>query len=137
MKNFFKTTLYLSIFALAGIFFQISCSNDSVTQNSLLTGKLIYTRQSTGNQPQIWVADYDGTNQTQIPVTLPANVSISMTNNNGSSLKISPDGQKIFFVAFTTGTNLSSVYSCDINGTNLQEIIAPPSFEVIELGGLN
>ena len=137
MKNLLKKALYLSVFAIAGVLFQISCSNDEASKSSLAANKLIYTRQSSGNQPQIWISDYDGLNQVQIPITFPSNVEISTLNNNGSSLKISPDGQKIFFVGFNTGTNLSSVYSCDVNGNNLQQIIAPSTFEVIELGGVN
>ena len=142
MKNIFKTGAYLIAFATAGIVFQISCSNSDdskaiETLNPMATSKIIYTKQSTGNPPELWTSNYDGSIQTQIPVALPANVAFSMINNNGSSFKLSPDGQKVFFVAFNNSTNLSSVYSCDISGGNLQEIIAPSTFVILELGGVN
>ena len=141
MKNKLKTATYILVFALAGVFFQISCSNDDASfQNAVVTptsGKLIYTKQSSGNQPAIWTSNYDGTNQTQVTLSLPANVELSTINNNAASVKISPDGQKIFFVAYNTSTNLSSVYSCDLDGNNLVQVIAPTSSEIIELGGLN
>ncbi|WP_309640687.1 hypothetical protein [Flavobacterium sp.] len=137
MKNLLKTTLYVSVFALAGIFFQISCSNDSNDRSSLVTVKLIYTRQTSGNQPQIWTSNYDGTNQVQIPINFPADVAPSTMNDNRSSVKVSPDGQKIFFVGFNSTTQLTCICSCNIDGSNFQQIITPPAFETMELGGLN
>ena len=141
MKNLLKSTLYLIVFALAGILFQISCSNsDNKSVSNTVTAtqnKLIYTKYSSGNPTQVWMSNYDGTGQTQIPITLPTNVELSKTNSNGSSIKISPDGLKIFFIAYNSLAGLYSIYSCDVNGSNLQQIVAPTTLEIFELGGLN
>lgn len=125
MKNLLKITLYLSVFALAGILFQISCSNsDFETQNANSTpiGKIVY---QTGDK--IWIANYDGTNATQIPIVLPANV-LYFFNTTSSSLTVSPDGNTIFFTCVNT-TNPSApatkdLYSCSINGGNATLVIS-------------
>ncbi|MCZ8090597.1 hypothetical protein [Flavobacterium sp.] len=128
MKNFFKTTLYLFAFALAGVLFQISCSNseNSVPQNSNnQLNKIIYSKQ-VASEIQIWTCNYDGTNQIQIPIALPANLIVNNNNSQGTP-RLSPDGQTVFFVALNTTTTLWSVYSCNISGNNLQEVVPPVS----------
>jgi Tol biopolymer transport system component len=136
MKNILRSTLYLTVFALAGILFQISCSNsESANSNTNQTGKLVYMKQANGGFLELWICNNDGTGQTQIPVAFPANVDFSGINSNRSSVKISPDGQKIFFVALNSSTNLCSIYSCDLTGNNLVEIVNG-NF-MLELGGVN
>lgn len=135
MKNFFKTTLYLFAFALAGILFQISCSNseNSTPQNTNnQLNKIIYSKQ-VGSEIQIWTCNYDGTNQTQIPIALPANLIVN-NNNSQATPRLSPDGQTVFFVALNTSTSLWSVYSCNISGNNLQEIVPPVSTANLIIG---
>ena len=138
MKNFFKTTLYLSAFALAGILFQISCSNSDIqnsTQNVSQINKIIYAKNISGqNEIQLWTCNYDGTNQTLIPVSLPANREIN-TQNVRSTPSLSPDGQKVFFVVTNTTNNFHSIASCNIDGSNFQEIVTPTAYHLIEIGG--
>ena len=137
MKNFFKTGLYLTIFAIAGIMFQVACSN-SDSQNSIQsTGKLVYLKQSTGTAIELWNCNYDGSGQVQIPIVLPANVEFSSVNSNRSSVKISPDGQTVFFIGFNNSTNESIIYSCDLSGSNLQPLVNSGSNTIFELGGVN
>lgn len=133
MKNFFKTSLYLAAFAIAGILFQISCSNsDDSSLAPSLTGKLLYYKATAGTQSGIFTCDYDGTNETPIPITLPANYSFS-----GSTIKFSADGQKIFFFAGTPVTNVTSLFSCDADGNNLQPVLSTTWPDMIELGDIN
>ena len=138
MKNLLKSTLYLSVFALAGILFQISCSNSdnkSIT-NSLTASqnKLIYTKWDTAGQ-SIWICDYDGTNQTQIPITIPINTQFNNANGNANP-KLSPDGQTIFFVVNRSGGG-NSIYTCDINGANITEIVIPSIPCGLSIGNAN
>ena len=137
MKKIFKTSLYLFVFAIAGIMFQVACSNSDSVNSIQNTGKLVYLKQTSGTPIELWSTNYDGSSQTQIPIVLPANVEFSSINSNRSSVKISPDGQKIFFIAFNNSTNISSIYTCDFSGNNLQEIVSSGSSTVLELGGLN
>jgi hypothetical protein len=135
MKNIFKSAVYLTTFALAGILFQISCSNSSSVSSTTSTpvGKIIYNKfNATGFQ--IWSCNYDGTNPTQILINLPANVILnnhtgytSSSQNPETNIKISPDNQKIFFQTITNPnqTNMNfSIYSCDLTGNNVTEVIA-------------
>jgi len=138
MKNLLKSTLYLTVFALAGILFQISCSNSGIqnsTQSTTQIGKLLYAKNIAGtNEIQLWTCNYDGTNQTLIPISLPANIEIN-TNNVRATPYLSPDGQKVFFVTLNTTNGFHSIYSCDISGANLQAIVSPSTYNLIEIGG--
>ena len=139
MKNLLRTTLYLSVFAFAGILFQISCSNsDDPNQitNTTQIDKIIYSK-NIGGIIELWTCNYDGTNQTQIPITLPTNVSIN-NNIQGATVKLSPDGQKVFFVTVNDNTNSYSIFSCDITGSNVQEIVTNASnLFSLEIGSAN
>lgn len=122
MKNILKNTLYLSVFVLAGILFQISCSNsDDSSRNNSSTpvGKIVY---ETGTK--IMKANYDGTNATEIPINLPANI-IYNFGKMSSSLSVSPDGNTIFFTCSNTTYPYvtTELYSCDINGGNAVPVI--------------
>jgi Tol biopolymer transport system component len=140
MKNFLKTSLYLFAFAIAGILFQISCSNsDSEKNNNVINstpiGKIIYAQNISGqNEIQLWTCNFDGTNQTLIPISLPPNREIN-TQNVRSTPSLSPDGQKVFFVVTNTTNNFHSIASCNIDGSNYQEIVTPSAYHLIEIGG--
>ena len=135
MKNFFKGSLYLFVFALAGIIFQISCSNsenDHVAALPPQTNKLIFSKQN-GGQIEIWTCGYDGSAMTQIPIALPANTIIN-SNNSQATPRLSPDGQTVFFVGLNTATSLYSIYTCDITGNNLQQITTPTTTANLIIG---
>lgn len=146
MKNILRTSLYLTVFALAGILFQISCSVDSNVTNAAPLGKIVYTKR-VGLEFQIWTCNYDGTNQAQIPIALPANVSLNYYIANMTSLgadfshvRLSPDGQKVFFGTVTDpnlDTKHFSIYSCDLSGNNLTEIaVQPVGEDPLVIGGV-
>lgn len=143
MKNLLKSTLYISVFALAGILFQISCSNSdqNLSTNSNPVGKIIYLKQVSTTSPgggtstniSLCTCNYDGSNETPINVLLPAGVQIA-TGYLESNVKISPDGQKIFFVT-ENSAGYKSIYSSDISGNNAAEVRALNAEGTIELGG--
>ena len=127
MKNLLRSTLYLTVFALAGILFQISCSN-SENQNTIQTtnqiGKIVY---ETGDK--IWTANYDGTNATQIPIVLPSNLQFFFGTTT-SSLSVSPDGNTIFFTCYNSNNQTSTtteLYSSSISGGTATLVIPIPS----------
>ena len=124
MKNFLKSSMYLVAFAAAGILFQVSCSNSdenarNVSLNNL--GKIVYFHLEDNNRG-IWTCNYDGTSAAQIPVILPANMMYSMENGDPRP-RLSPDGQKVFFLVSTTTNAGASIYSCSIDGSNLQPVV--------------
>lgn len=144
MKNLLRSSLYLAVFAIAGILFQISCSSDSLSPNAAPVGKIVFTKKGP-TALEIWTANYDGTGQTQVPVTLPPNVQfnfwVSQSNaiaSDQAHVHLSPDGQTVFFETVTdlSSNKYFSLYSCDLSGNNLTEIIAQaPGEEPMTIGG--
>jgi len=124
MKNFLKTGACLLAFAVAGVFFQISCSNsDDGARSAAQLGKLLFMKNEGGPELELWVCNYDGSGAAQIPVSLPADVHINNANGKATP-KLSPDGQTVFFVTLNYATSKFSLYRCDVDGSNPQEIYA-------------
>lgn len=138
MKNFFKTSLYLAAFAFAGIMFQISCSNSDEAAQANASGKIIYTLKDAGEVQSIWTCDLDGSNQAQIPITLPAGKRFYrlMGTADHTNAKLSPDGQTVVFTLQNIGDNSAFIYSCDISGENMQELVQIPAENAVYVGNL-
>ncbi len=120
MKKLLLGSLTLLIFSLSIMIFQISCKKDAnagpvgVTQ----VNKICYFIYDMATAvAQIWTANYDGSSQSPINITLPGNYSFRSEN-----CSLSPDGQKIFFIAFDGG-GANHIMSCNIDGTNLTDIV--------------
>jgi len=126
MKKLLMASIILFLFAASVLLLQTSCSKtEAQTNNNAISqvGKIIYIKKWSIDA-QIWTANYDGTNATQIPLALPSGVSVD-ANCCSASLTISPDGQKIFFSALNTssGSSVTDVYSCNIDGSGLSLVI--------------
>jgi len=127
MKKLLFSSIVLILFSISLAVIQISCSKtnaQTTSRNLLQLNKLVFTRQIPAGSEEIWTADYDGSNQTLVPVALPANFYID-TNAGTESTRLSPDGQTIFFLGnYTTspGTQ-SSIYACNIDGSNFRLVI--------------
>ena len=143
MKNLLKSTLYLFVFALAGILFQISCSSDSISPTTTSTplGKLLYYKQVASTlpgggtliTPTICTCNYDGTNETPINVILPADQQIKFSTDQ-ANIRLSPDGQKVFFIT-EDASYADSIYACDVTGGTATQVITTSAESNIELGG--
>lgn len=137
MKNFLKSSLYLVVFAAAGILFQISCSNSDDAPQLLspaATGKVIYTKNNMSTI-KIFTCDYDGSNQTEIPIVLPAGIRIFDGASQHATPRISPDGQTIFFLGMNA-SNETFIYKANIDGSGVTSIVADPNAQ-IEIGNVN
>jgi Tol biopolymer transport system component len=90
----------------------------SVTSNSSLNqlNKLIYKRVS-GASSEIWMANYDGTNNVRINISLPSGIVF----NDDMLPTLSPNGQKIFFTAGTS--TRGDLFSCNVDGSNIIKIV--------------
>jgi hypothetical protein len=95
----------------------ISVNNNS--SGTVQLNKILYSKNPTGTagSNEIWSANYDGTNQTKINVSLPAGFGIS------GFARLSPDGQKVFFGVKENSINRVHIYSCKIDGTNAIRVI--------------
>jgi len=126
MRNVLKTSFYVLIFAVAGIFFQISCSN-SDDAASPSTEQFVFVKKdfpTTGEQ-SIWISNVDGTGQTQIPITLPSGFAFYSIYGSGehSTARLTQAGL-VLFTAQKSATNESYIYSCETDGSNVQQVAA-------------
>jgi hypothetical protein len=125
MKNLLKTTIYILAFAIGGVIFQISCSNDeNQTQQSVQINKVVFVK-GVGSDQTIWICNYDGSDLSQIPISLPNNVVLN-SNNGNSNPRLSPDGQTIFFNTYNMNDQSYGIYRSDISGNSIQEIYNNP-----------
>lgn len=128
MKNFLKTTLYIFVFATAGILFQLSCSNSDSQASNNIGEKFVYVKKEfplPSEQQSIWICNIDGSENTQIPITLPPGMKFYSIYFSGehSSVKLSQDEQKIIFT-LQSNSGVPSIFSCNIDGSNLQEVLS-------------
>ena len=122
MKKLLLGSAALLIFSCSLIVFQISCRKEAKAQTPLSgTNKILYSKRAFGNFDyafEYWIADYDGSNATRIPLNVPG--------WRVTSVKLSPDATKIIFDAMdstllATG-NGSEIFSADIDGANVRQV---------------
>jgi len=119
----------------------------SVTSNGTLSttstaglsqlSKLLFVKMVINNTTvsgEIWTTNFDGANQTKVNIVLPSGVSISVGSANGTDVRLSPDGKIIFFKTINS-TSGNDIYSCNIDGSNVQKIIDGSSVGGLFLGG--
>ena len=126
MKKLLLSSVCLLMFATSVLIVQISCSKINAQMrpaDNPTIGKIVFGRNVSGNY-EIWSANYDGSNASPIPIDLPQGVYL-VSNVDSRGVKVSPDGQKLFFIAATLINNYqqSSVYSCNLDGTNVKLIV--------------
>ena len=143
MKKLLMGAIVLSTFALSICLVQISCSKSNAQQNrptdNPQLNKLVFIKLPNPNtgQTEIWTANFDGTNAMQIPVVLPSGMGICSTQGI-AQVRLSPDGQTVFFTASSNVPNppvWSAIYSCNIDGGNVREIVAGTNTAHVLLGG--
>jgi len=114
------SSVVLAAFSISMLFFQMSCKKDANAQTGGNTpaqlNKLIYTKRLTSTTAEIWTSNYDGTNQAKVNITIPSGIMLA-------NARLSPDGQTIFFEGVNTSTFLNDIYSCKIDGSNVQRIV--------------
>jgi Tol biopolymer transport system component len=113
-----KTIIILLFSAIALTSLQIACSKSeaqttTATTSTTQIGKVIFK----GGGNSIWICNNDGTGLTQVNINLPQGFVLESTGP-----LISPNGQKIFFVAGQT-TNNAHLYSCNVDGTGVAKIV--------------
>jgi len=137
MKKVLLSTIVLTAFSCSLILFQLSCKKVAVAASDQTStpqvGKIVYSKLISPTNSnayfEIWTANYDGTNQQKISITLPTGVSIS------GDAKLSPDHKILFFGAYTFKSGIitkSALYACNIDGTNPHEIVSGTQNESFE-----
>lgn len=136
MKKLLFSSIVLFIFSISLTLFQISCSKQSNAQNratsSQQLNKILYCIPNSAlSTEEIWMANYDGTNPTRVALSLPANFHIDITYP-AEAVRLSPDGLTLFFEGAynNAGANGSSIYACNIDGSNLRLVIQNTSYPI-------
>jgi len=114
MKKILLSTIVLTAFALSIFLFQISCKKEAKAQVQTVQNqqnKIIYVKW--GQTPTICTANYDGSNEQQINIAIPANYQIE------TLASISPDRKTIFFAISTANSTNEILYKCNIDGSNV------------------
>lgn len=108
--------------------------------SSTQLGKIIFLKNiydanpNTTHTTEIWTANYDFSNVSKVNVDIPS-------NRVCSRVKLSPDGTKIFFSAYTRPTSTTDgrndIFSCNIDGSNLIKLSTSAATFDFELFGAN
>lgn len=133
MKKLLMASIVLSFFAISLALVQISCSKTtaSPTSPTAQINKIVYGQYG-GSDYGYYVANYDGTGQTRVNITLPS----GFVSSNQHHPVLSPDGLKLFFVAYDLNNqNARSIFTCNINWSSLLKIIDCPNATEIQIGG--
>jgi hypothetical protein len=106
---------------------QTIMADGSVSSSMLsILNKILFVKFINGSRPEIWVANYDGTNSSKVNITLPTGIEFEDGLEN---LKMSPDGKKIFFNAGPAASigalyaGSTDIYSCNFDGSSVTKII--------------
>jgi hypothetical protein len=121
-----------------GVLSVTGTSGTVIQLNKIIFSKLLYSSSGSYLGVEVWTANYDGTAQTKVNISLPSGIVFS----EGMTPKLSPNGQKVFFTAgppLSSGSTIAgvtSMYSCNIDGSNILKIIDGVSTSQIgEVGG--
>ncbi len=143
MKKIAQAILLLTLVGVFILTTQISCqkanaqtpTNPTTTAaNLILLGKSVqvagqpYTDSgrvitTTVNEIQFSVVNLDGSNQRQIPITLPAGLYVGSVYGASSSGYLSPGGQTLVFNVHDQPNQMAAIYSCSLDGNNLKKIL--------------
>lgn len=81
---------------------------------------IVYYKEVSVNVFEVWTAKYDGTTQTKINISLPANTEF----HDDTPPQLSPDGTKVFYTLIQTVSPFTqSLYTANINGTGSVKIL--------------
>jgi hypothetical protein len=129
MKTIFKSSLVLLLFSVSLVLFNLSCSKESVAQPTTPqnVGLIVFVKVG-DNSNNFWTAKYDGTGATKVTIaSFPA-----QAETDEASFQLSPDGKKVFFLLYIPSTQIQSIYSCNVDGTGLTQVVS----DVDEIGNV-
>jgi hypothetical protein len=134
MKKLFLGTICLSLFAISLTLVQISCSKSTAQTSNTTTqiNKILFIQFSGPSSVVFRICNYDGSGVQDLSIPLPTGYNLLTIHQPA----LSPDGSKLFFAALNNTTMIRSIFTCNINGTNLVKIVdADPGSQEIQLSG--
>ncbi|MBC9931037.1 TolB family protein [Chitinophaga qingshengii] len=124
MKKLVLGSFALLLFSASMLVFQISCKKSADAETPVSVPAKVVFLKYVDNAEEIWLMNYDGSAQTKVNVTLAAG------QHFGEEVRVSPNGQKLFFTVYTfstPGVNKEDIYSCDLDGKNLKKLYDMPA----------
>lgn len=130
MKKLLLSTIVLICFSLSAILFELSCHKESIAiPSTAQLNKIVYITGGQIGPSQLYIANYDGSSQTKINISIPGATNLGISNP-----RLSPDGIRVFFYATLNTSSQATptgIYSTKIDGTDLKLVVNGAS----ELGG--
>lgn len=123
MKKLLMGSVALSCIAVSLTILQLSCSKSEAqnqTASVMQINKLLISRYVPTTT--ISIANYDGTNESIIPLNIPAG--FTLFNDLWSQPKLSPDGQKLFYYLIQNGNQTQPyLYMSNVDGSNPVQVL--------------
>lgn len=116
MKKVTSATLTLAMLSLSFIVFQMMFQREAVAKDQLIQNRFLYSISVDGDW-QYWMANVDGTDHQQIPITLPDPLKLA-----GAS-RLTPDGQLLIFPVYNPGTMEHFIYSMSLHQRTVKKLI--------------
>lgn len=125
MKKLALSAIVLCSFSISIALFQISCQKNAVAASVPPQNKIVYV---VGTEPTwaFWIANTDGSNAKQIPISLPSGMTLlGPSSLDAPTASISADGKSLFFtVTPSPNPDLKFyIYSVSLDGTNLKQVL--------------
>ena len=136
MKNILLGSVAFLLFSISVSILQTSCDKDANASPGANTGltqlnKIVFIKRLQNYDTEIWTANYDGTGQTKINITLPAGYEVDYDYG----VKLSPDGKMVFCIGHNHASSTYHLYSCNLDGSNVSKIIDGTGLNLMVLGG--
>ena len=125
MKKFLLASIAFFLFAISVSILQTSCDKEAdaspeASNQIKQLNKLFYTRFPNDFSPaEIWTANYDGTGQAKLNISMPGGYVVSTSGGPC----VSPDGKKLFFTGANTTTWKEYIFSSNLDGSNVNLIL--------------
>lgn len=116
MKKLISTALTLALLLMSLIAFQMILQREAVAKETVIQNRFLYSISVDGDW-QYWMANVDGTDHQQIPITLPDPLKLA-----GAS-RLTPDGQLLIFPVYNPGTMEHFIYSMSLHQRTVKKLI--------------
>jgi hypothetical protein len=125
MKKLLQAATILVFISTSLFLIPSSCTKSQAqteTNTAQQLNKFVWIRLASSGVPQIWISDYSGNNATQVPISMPPGAALS-TDFGTMDVKLSPDGQTVFFMGVLPATDTRQIYACNIDGSNVRVVV--------------
>lgn len=113
MKKVLLSSITLFLFSASIMMFQISCQKEANARISESPTRIVFAKGN-GSTLEIWYCNSDGSGMNELNITT--------TFDKIYRVIETPVDNKIFFTARETSTVNPNLYSCNLDGSNVQKL---------------